>query len=84
MARSLSYVSLTTPSKQPTVCILLCDQTDRAAILVSRREWLRQDIEVVGYGILDIAAKSVFGLMLIFSREALDEALQKRARLSLN
>lgn len=42
------------------------------------------DIEVVGYGILDIAAKSVFGLMLIFSREALDEALQKRARLSLN
>jgi bacteriorhodopsin len=42
------------------------------------------DVEVVGYGLLDITAKSVFGLMLIFSREAVDEALQKRARLSLN
>merc|ERR1712196_453106 len=42
------------------------------------------DLEVVGYALLDICAKSVFGVMLVFSRDAIDEANNKRGRLSVN
>lgn len=54
-------------------------------ILAEGLDSIPVDVEVVGYSLLDICAKSVFGLMLVFSRDALEEAWLKRAgRLSVN